>query len=314
MATIDSELDQSAPRAHSGGAAGARGIWLASGAFLATAAVLAIAPRVSPEAGTWIGKLSRAGLTWPLVAGFGCVIGAIAATARRARADEAPATTEPDEKPAIAPLSDDPLARELASELARVRGSLHDLRIEFVYVKDALARMQQAATESSSDSDHDAEAAIFRLAASLDQIGGRIEQQLASQRALLTEALEQPARSETSAPLRFDDPYVQGFEGPEHEIDLPEGYVSNRDDYHVEVSLDDDPAWVQGLGVLDDIHEPRAPIGHPKTSASGRPAGRSPMLDSLDGPALERARLEAKMTHLRSLLADPAVQRALSDA
>jgi hypothetical protein len=280
--------------------------------MLGGAAALALVPRAVHATGPAVAELARLGVTWPLLAGFGVVIAAVATTARRT-ATSAPIqpVSEPESTTSLA---QDPLARDIAGELARVRGSLHDLRVEFVYVKDALSRLQQTASQADAESDHDAEAAIFRLAASLDQLGGRIEHELSTQRTWLAGALEELAKptAHASSPLpAFADPYLQGFEGSAHEIHLAEGFVAHDDDLHVEVALESEVTWLSGLGVLDEIEEPRAPFAHGKTSPSSRPATGESLLGDFGQPQSAQPGIGLKMAQLRELLSDPAVQRAL---
>lgn len=314
MATIDSLQNDGAPQARPTGGSGLGWAWISSGALIAAAATLAVVPRAVPSLAHVASDLARSGLTWPLVGGFGLVLAAVAASARRPREEASPSAPVTPDRSGSTPLADDPLARDIASDLARVRGGLHDLRIEFVYVKDALARLQQSATSTATDPDRDAEAAIFRLAASLDQLSGRIEHELAGQRAWLSDVLEnqlQRASADATPLPRFADPYLQGFEGSDHEIDLCEGYVASEDDMAVEVSLEEDVGWVAGLGVLDEIHEPRGPLAHAKTSPSHRPSSADTLLGELEQAGSARAQLDEKMARLRDLLSDPAVQRAL---
>lgn len=314
MATIDSLHDEQAPEVPAAPRSTTTWAWVSSCALFAGAAALAIGPRVLPSASDVIAQLARHGLTWPLLGGCGLVIAAIATTVRRPRHDhESSAPSTPEHAPS-AQLSEDPLAREIAAELARIRGGLHDLRVDFVYVKDALSRLQQSASHSDHDSNRDAEAAIFRLAASLDQLGGRVEHELASQRTWLTEVIQnqsQRANSHAESLPVFADPYTQAFEGDPHEIALDHGFVASEDDVHVEVTLDDDASWMQGLGVLDQIDEPRGPMPHQKTSHSGRASSADALLGELEQASTSRAMLDEKMARLRSLLSDPAVQRAL---
>jgi len=314
MATIDRLQDMVAHEARPADQASARWAWISCCALLAGAAVLAVAPRALPGTASAIADLARSGLTWPLLAGFGLVLAAIATSVRQpTAAAPAPSIPEPVRESAT-PLASDPLARDIAAELARVRGGLHDLRIEFVYVKDALARVQQNGTLGESDSNRDVEAAIFRLAASLDQLGGRMEHELSAQRTWLAEVVDTQARQAIAGAEQlpsFADPYLQGFEGPEHEIDVPEGFAAGEDDVHVEVSLDEDENWFADLGVLDEIEEPRAPLAHGKTSPSHRPSSADTLLGELEQAGSARAELDEKMAQLRDLLSDPAVVRAL---
>lgn len=314
MATIDRLQDMAAHEAGPAPQGGARWAWIACCALLAGAAVLVVAPRALPDTAPTVADLARSGLTWPLLAGFGLVLAAIATSARRPIATEPASSTPEAARESATPLASDPLARDIAAELARVRGGLHDLRIEFVYVKDALARVQQNGSLGESDANRDVEAAIFRLAASLDQLGGRMEHELSTQRTWLAEVVENQARRTVvgTEPLpSFADPYLQGLEGPEHEIDLPEGFAAGEDDVHVEVSLDEDENWFADLGVLDEIEEPRGPLAHGKTSPSHRPASADALLGELAQAGSARAELDEKMAQLRDLLSDPAVVRAL---
>jgi hypothetical protein len=312
MATQDSLQHASSTDAQDPAGSGARWAWLASAAMLGGAAALALVPRAVHAAGPAVAELARMGVTWPLLAGFGVVIAAVATTARRAPTSAAmQPVPEPESK---ASLAQDPLARDIAGELARVRGGLHDLRVEFVYVKDALSRLQQTASQADAESDHDAEAAIFRLAASLDQLGGRIEHELSTQRTWLSGAMEELTKSATqasSALPAFADPYLQGFEGSAHEIHPAEGFVAHDDDLHVEVALESDASWLNGLGVLDEIEEPRAPLAHGKTSPSSRPTTGESLLGDFGRMHSAPDGIGLKMAQLRELLSDPAVQRAL---
>ncbi len=317
MATKASLQDGRGAGAQDAAGSAAGWAWFGSLVLLTTAAALAIAPRAVHSAAPTVAELARMGLTWPLLAGLGVVVAAVATTARRTTiltAAPLPAPA-PQQDPPM-PLAQDPLAREIAAELARVRGGLHDLRIEFVYVKDVLSRLQQTAAQSDAESDHDSEAAIFRLAASLDQLGGRIEHELCSQRTWMAETLESHSRSQANASSAippFADPYAQGFEGPTHEIDLTAGFIAGDDDVHVEVVLDEEPSWQSELGVLDEPDQPRAPLAHGgnKTSPSGRPTSTDGLLGDLHYDGNTNARVAAKIAQLRELLSDPAVQRAL---
>lgn len=310
MATIDSSEEVGATDVPHSTPGGGRWIGLASAALIVGGIATAVAPRVAPASADFVAQLARHGVEWPLLIGFGIVLAAVAAGTRRMRTaspEAAPIAAEPTPAPRLA---EDPWAREVTSELARLRGGVHDLRVDFVYVKDALARLQQTSAQAESGNGRDTEAAIFRLAASLDQFGGRIEHELSSQRAWLADALERDARRSAAEPEslpRFADPYSQGFEGIGHEIHVDEGFVSGEEDLHVAVSLDDSE-WHAGLGVLDEIEEPRAPIGNGKTSPSGRPMHSGGLLDELESGAAD---IEGKMAQLRYLLSDPGVQRAL---
>ncbi len=81
---------------------------------------------------------------------------------------------------------------QLASDMAQSRASLQELRVEFIYLKDALgtlgrdlpARLSEASENSTRD-------AMYRLAASLDQVGARLEQRIRSQQGTLEDTLHE---------------------------------------------------------------------------------------------------------------------------
>src|SRR6185503_17429481 len=66
----------------------------------------------------------------------------------------------------------------LSQQVAQIGDALQGIRIEFVYLKDAL-QTQLERVESSRSSDNAGDA-VYRLAASLDQVGMRIEERVAA--------------------------------------------------------------------------------------------------------------------------------------
>ena len=71
------------------------------------------------------------------------------------------------------------LLEQLAGDLAQMRVGVQDLRVELVYAKDSLAGIvehQHAAEEAAAQAG--SQEAIFRLAASLDQVGARLDQRI----------------------------------------------------------------------------------------------------------------------------------------
>jgi hypothetical protein len=286
-------------------------VWTATAGVAAIlgAVALAIVPRVVPSQAALCGKLAKNGLTWPLLFCVGVVLVAIAATAlKRTPKLEVERRPEPEPEPKAA--TPDPLTREIAAELARVRGGLHDMRVEFVYVKDALARLQQSATHVEESASGESEAAIFRLAASLDQLGGRVEHELHTQRAWIAAALEQrdtSASSNGNGSSDASDPYAGSVEGRAREIDVEEGYVAAEGDMHVEVTLEDESSW-KGLGVLDQLDDVPGPLSG-KKSPSASPSRTMGLLDELENGIAKSA--ETKMARLRELLSDPEVQKAI---
>ncbi len=316
MATIDSfQADERATDEQEPTRSGVVWTGLASAALVVASAALAVVPRVLPSETAIVARLAKHGLTWPLLACVGLVLGAIAATALKKTPKPQP---EPRPEPETMAPVPDPMLREIAAELARVRGGLHDMRVDFVYVKDALSRLQQSATHVEDNGNAETEAAIFRLAASLDQLGGRVEHELHAQRSWIAAALEQrgtasmsSGRGSGESTPAYADPYASGFEGPVHEINLDEGFVSAEGDMHVEVSLEDEGGWPRGLGVLDQLDDLPGPLSHGKKSPSANPSRTIGLLGELEHGIAARGAVDTKMARLRELLSDPEVQQAI---
>src|SRR6185436_5747183 len=142
-----------------------------------------------------------------------------------------------------------------------------------------------------------------RLAASMDQLGGRLEQRLKAQDAAVHEVMgllrseisttssslhELRARIEqgiqdatnhvahASSSLEHERRIDLGLDHDEvdfseaDELDLEPGYEVGPDDLSVEVELEEEA--VNGLGLLDDLDELGTPRHLSKTSASIRPS------------------------------------------
>lgn len=81
---------------------------------------------------------------------------------------------------------------QIASDIAQSRASLQELRVEFVYLKDALGTLgRDLPTRLSEASENSTRDAMYRLAASLDQVGARLEQRIRSQQGTLEETLRE---------------------------------------------------------------------------------------------------------------------------
>ena len=84
------------------------------------------------------------------------------------------------------------LIEQVAMDLAQTRSSMQELRVEFVYLKDHVANMgrdlpgQIASANESTTRD-----AMYRLAASLDQVGARLEQRIRTQHGTLEGTLKE---------------------------------------------------------------------------------------------------------------------------
>jgi hypothetical protein len=288
---------------------------LLSGAGVA----LTVLPTLVP-AYAWITKLAaRHGVAGPTVALTGLVFCGLW-IALRPRAPE-PVVEEPekDDGPDVALVLE-----QVASDLSSVRGTLQDLRVEFVYLKDTVQGAQAKADQAESAGAEGSQAAVFRLAASMDQLSGRLEHRLTAQDASVHEALRtlrqevqttQAQVAEVRAQIEFatsapaTNEHASAHESETEEtIALPSGYEESEDDVHVYVDLDDQQA---GLGLLDELDEFGSPQ-RSKTSPSHRPGVKrqpNPVKGAL--PAGDDASVDSKLAELRALMSDPSVRRAL---
>ena len=190
------------------------------------------------------------------------------------------------------------LLEQVASDLALTRGGMQELRVEFVYLKDQVQSAQREGVDPTTGVD-EAQAAIFRLAASMDQLGGRLDQRLRAQdtavhevmgllrseisqttasltelRSRIEQGIEAASTSVHDRGVHLDGGPLDGGQldevdfGEIDEIDVASGYVAADDDLMVEVELEPDGA--RGLGLLDELDD----LGtrRDKTSPSIRPS------------------------------------------
>ena len=87
-----------------------------------------------------------------------------------------------------AAMSNVPVIEALAENIGGIREVLHGVRIEFVYLKDAI-QAQIERQNAAPATDHHAEG-MYRLAASLDQLGQRVEAQIGTSQRQVRDSLE----------------------------------------------------------------------------------------------------------------------------
>ncbi|MFN0008490.1 MAG: hypothetical protein ACKVXR_11360 [Planctomycetota bacterium] len=174
--------ERSAPYAHAGVRAGpAGGFLIFAGAILLLAGTaMLVVPRVSPSYAGIVRTLEGYGLTSMPLLGAGILFTGLWLTVRTSREHSIAAQ--------VAALSAGPAIASLSEKLTDLRDGLQGLRIEFVYLKEAIQteferQSQTANTDSSAEG-------IYRLAASLDQLGLRIEQRLVSSEIEMRERLD----------------------------------------------------------------------------------------------------------------------------
>ena len=160
----------------------------ATGILIAVLGIaLAVLPNVLHGYGWVLKSAARYGITSAPLLMSGILVCGMGLIARTRNTTPAPAPAPLN----IPQQSSDKLALEqLASDVALMRGGLQELRIEMVYVKDVTQSVLQATHDRGVTAPEDGQQdALFRLAASLDQVGARIDQRLRSQHTALQDTL-----------------------------------------------------------------------------------------------------------------------------
>jgi hypothetical protein len=298
-------------------------LFLMGACSVAFGGVLTALPLVMQDQAQIVNSFAKHGVTGAPIALTGLVLCALAIVTRKKNDTTA---TQQTADQAL-------LLEQLASDLALTRGGMQDLRVEFVYLKDqvqtAAAQREMQDAQSSGD---DAQSAMFRLAASMDQLTGRIETRMkaldvsqneqfgqvraelgdvrthvAELRALIETAMQEGTSGTASDKYHTSD---------ERQIEIEHGYDAHEDDLEVTVEFEDQET--QGLGLLDEFDD----LGRhqsQKQSPSIRPSRRATDLDSQAGllPSRNGRRtmdLDEKIATLRELMSDPTVREALESA
>lgn len=138
-----------------------------------TGAALIVVPSAFPQYAWVVQSLARRGVTGlPLYVGGVVLTGLWLSTrTNRARAEAA-------RDGAVAAAA---AIEKMAGEIGHQGDGLQGLRIEFVYLKDALQnqleRLERTRPSTPANNDNPSDA-VFRLAASLDQLGARLEERI----------------------------------------------------------------------------------------------------------------------------------------
>jgi len=295
-------------------------------AMLLAGAAIAVLPKVMPDSAWMVRSLAAKGITSaPLLVGS-FVLWGLCLTSRSSRSRH--------QSVQDAALSTSPAIDKLAGEIAHLGDGLQGLRIEFVYLKDAL-QSQQDRNQQAPANDAPADA-MYRLAASLDQLGARVEGRLHASHSELHQALQGVASTIEALKIASAAPPV--LEAPvEH---VPAEYPPIE--HAVEASANG--ARLGLLDMLDDLGRllPRkaAPVErhaetdpfeevqdegwkHAASIAGPLPMGREELHIAGAGELLAGGRVHPKMdldeeplgdklADLRNLLADVRVREALA--
>jgi hypothetical protein len=295
-------------------------------AMLLVGVAIAILPTVMPGNAWMVRSLAAKGLTSaPMLVGS-FVLWGLCLNSRSSRS-RAQSVTD-------AALSTSPAIDNLAAEVAHLGDGLQGLRIEFVYLKDAL-QSQQDRNQSAPANDAAGDA-MYRLAASLDQVGARIEGRLHASHGELSQALQGVASTIEALKLASATPPVVEAPAEHHAVEYP------QIEHAAEGSANG--ARLGLLDMLDDLgrllpHK-SAPVARPVETdpfelvqdegwkhaisiPGALPAGREEIHLPAAGELLAGGRVHPTMEHdeeplgdkladLRDLLADARVREALA--
>jgi hypothetical protein len=176
------------------------------------------------------------------------------------------------------------LIDQIVTDLAQTRTSMQELRVEFVYLKEFISNLgRDLPTQIAAANESTTRDAMYRLAASLDQVGARLEQRIRSQQGTLEGTLQEVQQS-LQATCEQVSQLQQSFSqspAPGGGWDMPAEPANPPISLGVLDHLADDPGGADSAGL-----EVGAPL----------PAGQ---------PSYED-----KLVQLAQLLADPRVRAA----
>jgi hypothetical protein len=231
-----------------------------------------------------------------------------------------PTEEQAEDRLLIEQLSKDSL--RVGDDLARLESGLTQITTELARSRRTMEERLNACTQEIigaiplPKAGPSADDAIFRLAASLDQVGARIEQRLKTQYNALQDHLEDVGAAILSARNQ-----MQGLEqvGGNHAAVLREEVQAQ-----VEVALEETGFWANGgrnpnapsLGLLDTLGDPQvhsqhdveavqAPLPQDNPSGSAQPQVAPMMFNS------DEVDTKTRLVQLSSLLADPKLRQAL---
>jgi hypothetical protein len=276
---LEEENPSRTPSAQKGSAA--TSLLIAGGLMLVLAGVALVAVPMAPKPWSSVAAIAeKHGITGLPIALAGVVLCGLWIAARSRR--EAPGTTneQPDQSLIL---------EQVASDLSQMRGGIQDLRVEFVYLKDQVLKIPSQLQLTQDSSGENSQAAVFHLAASVDQLSGRMEHLLRTQETAIQSrigSLEQSVRASqmqvASMQQRLESATAKAWLGdrdeepqPEYEaaaepeVEIEEGYRAGVDDVDVWVEMEE-PAPMD-LGLLDRLDDSGTPHG-PKTSPAITPS------------------------------------------
>jgi hypothetical protein len=273
-------------------------------AFAGTA--LSLLPRFAPQYEWSVRNLASQGVTGGSIAVGGCLLIALGLAAR-AQARFFRDSEEPSDA--------DLLLEHVAGELTDIRSDIRDANQRISQVKDETVGLFEAvqARDNMDTTDHAASDATFRLAASLDQLGARIEQRLGAQDATTERAFEdvreQLASVRSLAEGLTQPETAQAAPAMATPMATPEVTPEPMPVYEAPaIAMTEQDGPPQGLELLDSLDremtheaEPTAPL--PQT-------GQPTMVPLSLSPGPYQVN-EGAIEEIRTLLADERVRDAL---
>ncbi|HUR28407.1 MAG TPA: hypothetical protein VM509_09485 [Planctomycetota bacterium] len=282
--------------------------------------LLSLGPRLSWKLSQIATGFKHLGVEGGVLVMGGLVLCGLGLLRRGQHAARVPTVEQAEDRALIEQLTKDSL--RLAEELSRVESGLAHVEAELTSsrrtLEDQLSRGTQAtqavlAVVTAPREENTSEDAIFRLAASLDQVGMRIEQRLKTQYTALQDHLEDVGAAILSARNQ-----VQGLQRTrdDHAAALREEVHA-----HVENALEETGIWsnprkdgkLPSLGVLDSIDEhveveleqvdAALPLNPEEAREHGMTNDATIRIEEVD--------TKTRLVQLSTLLADPKLRQAL---
>ncbi len=281
---------------------------------------LSLGPRLSWKLSQIAEGFRHLGVDGGVLMMGGLIMVAIGLLRRGQVALRTPTTEQAEDRLLIEQLTKDSL--RAAADLSRLESGLAHVEAELAATGQELAQRIAASTREVSglipppQEIPSPDEAIFRLAASLDQVGMRIEQRLKAQYTALQDHLE-----DVGAAILSARNHMQGLAqaGDQHAAGLREEVQAQ-----VETALEETGFWANGrnnsklpsLGVLDtlDDHEVTATpdLGSINSALPVNPEeAREHGATTAFPGAIENMDTKTRLIQLSSLLADPILRKAL---
>jgi len=322
-ASTDPELEL--PHSSSEHSPGLSGFWSLAGALCTVAGLaLAFAGPFSPIVARAAHRAAEAGIQSGVLVMGGLLLVACGSLWRRSSRSVSEETERQE---------DSQILEQVAADMVQICGAIDRLQLVSNAVQDdlrsmyaALEAQAQAMQAGTDGAQHDA---LFRLAASLDQLGARLEQRLMAQSGSLQQTLEQVGVTASQAQRALEELAAStaarapaGVESAEAPWAAPEPAPASELAAAEREPTAPEPPSLGLLDQLDDYGSPSGSAGFETTAAAlpagPRAAGNGSWEEELEMVASERAKAahealdtQTKLLQLESLLSDERLRSAL---